>query len=105
MGEKTPKETISGLNPVIGHLRIFGCQVYIHVPLEKRTKLEPSRQKGIFVGYNETSKAYRIFIPVQQKKVVSRDVKFEENLASRKSRDLPQVEEDEEQEVPKGENH
>jgi hypothetical protein len=103
LGEKTPKETISRLNPVIGHLRIFGCQFYIHVPVEKRTKLEPSRQKGIFVGYNETSKAYRIFIPVQQKKVVSRDVKFEENLASRKSRETSAVTKDEEQQAPKDE--
>jgi hypothetical protein len=103
LGEKTPKETISGLNPEIGHLRIFGCQVYIHVPVEKRTKLEPSRQKGIFVGYSETSKAYRIFIPVQQKKVVSRDVKFEENLASRKSRETSTVTKDEEQQAPKDE--
>jgi hypothetical protein len=71
------------------HLRIFGCPVYIHVPVEKRTKLEPSREKGIFLGYIETSKAYRIFIPAQRKIVVRRDVKFEENLASRKSHELP----------------
>jgi hypothetical protein len=35
------------------------------------------------VGYNETSKDYKIFIPAQRKIVVSRYVKFEENLASR----------------------
>jgi transposase InsO family protein len=63
LGDKTPEEAFSGVKPEIGHLRIFGCPVYIHVPVEKRTKLEPSGQKGIFVGYNETSKAYMIFIP------------------------------------------
>jgi hypothetical protein len=25
--------------------------VYIHIPKEKRTKLEPSEKKGTFVGY------------------------------------------------------
>jgi hypothetical protein len=40
--------------------------------VEKRMKLEPSRHKGIFVGYNETSKAYKIFIPVQRKTIVSK---------------------------------
>jgi hypothetical protein len=30
------------VKPEIGHLRIFGCLVYIHVPVEKRMKLEPS---------------------------------------------------------------
>jgi hypothetical protein len=34
---------------------------------------------------------------------VSRDLNFEENLASRKSHELPPLEEDEEQVAPKGE--
>jgi hypothetical protein len=46
----------------VGHFRIFGCPVYIHVPKEKMTKLDPSRIKGTFVGYNESSKAYQIYI-------------------------------------------
>jgi hypothetical protein len=57
----------------------------MHVPMEKRTKLDPSGQKGIFVVYSETSKDFRIFIPMLRKIVVSRDVNFEENLASRRS--------------------
>jgi hypothetical protein len=71
LGDTTLEEAFIGVNPEIVHLRIFGCPVYIHVPMEKRTKLEPSGEKGIFVGYNETSKAYRIFIPAQWKIVVS----------------------------------
>jgi hypothetical protein len=63
LGDKTPEEVFTVVKPEISHLRIFGCLVYIHVPVEKRTKLEPSREKGIFVGYNKTSKAYKIFIP------------------------------------------
>jgi hypothetical protein len=89
LGDKTLEESFIGVKPENLHLKIFGCPVYIHVPMEKRTKLEPSGEKGIFVGYNEISKAYRIFIPVQQKTMMSRDVKFEENLASRKSHVLP----------------
>jgi transposase InsO family protein len=86
---KTPEEAFTGSRPEIGHLRIFGCPVYIHIPVEKRTKLHPSGERGILVGYSEDSKAYRVFFPDQRKTVVSRDVKFEENLASRKSQDLP----------------
>jgi hypothetical protein len=88
------------VKPEMGHLRIFGCPIYIHVPVEKRTNLEPSGQKGIFLGY-ETSKAYRIFIPAQRKTVVRRDVKFEENLTSRRSQESSTVTEDEEQQAPK----
>ena len=47
----------------VSHLRIFGFPVYIHIPKEKRTKLDPSGKKGIFVGYSESSKAYRIYFP------------------------------------------
>ena len=28
----TPKEAFKGVKPEVGHLRIFGCPVYIHVP-------------------------------------------------------------------------
>jgi hypothetical protein len=63
LGDKTLKEAFSGVKPEIGHLRIFSCLVYIHVPVEKRIKMEPSIHKGIFARYNETSKAYKIFIP------------------------------------------
>jgi hypothetical protein len=62
LGEKTLEEEFIVVSLKIGHLRIFGSLVYIHVPVEKRTSKEPSGEKGIFVGYNETSKFYRIFI-------------------------------------------
>jgi hypothetical protein len=61
--EKTPEEVVTGIKPSIDHLRIFGSPVYIHIPKEKRTKLEPSGKKGTFVGYSETSKDYIIYIP------------------------------------------
>ena len=50
------------LKPNRSHLRLSGCPIYIHIPKEKRTKLEPSRKKGIFIGYSETTKGYRIYI-------------------------------------------
>ena len=41
---------------------------------------------GVFVGYNESTKAYRIYIPGQRKIELSRDVTFEEDIASQRSR-------------------
>ena len=32
--------------------------MYMHVPKERRLKLEPSGNKGTFVGYNETLNAF-----------------------------------------------
>jgi hypothetical protein len=83
----TPKEAFTGVKPEVGHFRIFGCPVYFHVPKEKRTKLDPSNRKGTFVGYSESSKAYRIYVPGQRQIEVSRDVTFEEEIAFRRSRE------------------
>ena len=60
--------------------------MYIHIPKEKRTKLDPSGRKGIFIGYNETSKAYRIYFPGFKKIDISRDVTFDEDLTYFNSR-------------------
>jgi hypothetical protein len=84
--DKTPEEVFLGIKPEVGHIRIFGCPVYIHVPKEKRTKMEPSGKKGIFVGYNENSKDYRIHVPGQRKIEVIRDVTFHEEATFKKSR-------------------
>jgi hypothetical protein len=61
--DKTLEEAFTSVRLEIGHLRIFGCPVYIRVLVEKRTKLEPSGEKGILVGYSEDSKTYRVFMP------------------------------------------
>jgi hypothetical protein len=41
LGNKTPEEVFIGKKQEVNHLRIFGCPVFIHVPKEKRAKLEP----------------------------------------------------------------
>jgi hypothetical protein len=64
---KTPEEMFSGEKPKVIHFRIFFCHIFVHVPKEKRTNLDPSGRKGIFVGYSETSKAYKIYIPSHRK--------------------------------------
>jgi hypothetical protein len=76
----------------------------VFVPKEKRTKLEPSGKKGTFVGYNETSKAYKIYIPGQHQIEVSRDVTFDEEVTFRRSRESHMEIDSEEQEAPKDEN-
>jgi hypothetical protein len=83
----TPEEAFTGVKPEVGYFRIFGCPVYFHIPKEKRSKLEPSGIKGTFVGYNESLKAYRIYILGQRQIEVSRDVIFEEEIAFRRSRE------------------
>jgi len=88
MGKETLEEAFIGEKLDVGHLRIFGCLFYIHVPKYKRMKMEPSSKKGIFMGYSETSKAYNIYIPGERHIEVSSDVSFHEYVSFKSSKEL-----------------
>jgi hypothetical protein len=60
--------------------------VFIHIPKEKRKKLDPLGKKGIFMGYYEVSKAFRIYIPGQHHIDINRDVTFDEDAVLKKSK-------------------
>jgi len=62
---------------------------YCHILDEKRSKLDQATEKGYLVGYNETSKAYKIYVPGTRKIVVRQDAKFMENRAFKKFREMP----------------
>ena len=85
--DKTPEEAFPGEKLEVAHLRIFGCPMYIHVPKDKRMKMEPFGKKGTFVNYSETSKAYRIYVPSQKQIEVSKDVTFDEETTFHRSRE------------------
>ena len=76
---KTPEKVFSIKKLESSHLRIFGCPVYIHIPKDKRTKLDPLGKKGIFVGYNDLSKYYIKSFPRVKKINTSQDVTFDED--------------------------
>ena len=59
--------------------------MFVHIPKEKRTKLDPSEKKGIFVRYCEVSKAFKIYIPGYHHMKISRDVTFDEDTTLKKS--------------------
>ena len=82
----TPKEVLFGKKPEVSHLKIFGCHVFIHIPEDKRTKLDPSGKQGLFVGYYEVSKAFRIYISGFHHINISRDVTFDEEIALKRYR-------------------
>ena len=86
---KTPEEVFTNKKPNVSHFRIFGCPVYFHVPKEKRSKLDASGKKGTFVGYSETSKAYRIYMFGKREVEISHDVTFNEDVSLGKVKDLP----------------
>ena len=62
-------------------------------------KLQPSTKKENFVGYNESSKAYIIYILGSRHIEVSRDVTFEEEMVVWKGRGSDMEIDDEELEM------
>eukprot|EP00253_Pinus_taeda_P033936 PITA_33936 len=48
--DKTPQEVWTGKKPSLSYLRVFGCDAYVYVPKEKRTKLDSKSKKSIFIG-------------------------------------------------------
>jgi len=79
--DKTPIEAWSGRKPSAKHLRVFGSICYIHVPDQRRHKLEDKTIRGIFLGYSTQSKGYRVYNLQTKKLVISRDVEIDENAS------------------------
>jgi len=77
----TLEEKFTGKKPDVSHLKVFGCIAYIHVPDEKRSKLDPKAKKCIFIGYSSEQKGYRCFNLSTQKLQVSKDVVFDEMVS------------------------
>eukprot|EP00253_Pinus_taeda_P029257 PITA_29257 len=76
--DKTPQEVWTGKKPSLSHLRLFGLDAYVHVPKEKRTKLESKFEKCIFIGYKDGFKGYKLWNLVSRKVVYNRHVVFRE---------------------------
>src|SRR5689334_16283469 len=59
----TPVEAFGAGKPKLQHLRVFGCTAYVHIPQQKRHKLDQKALKCILVGYSTENKAYRLWNP------------------------------------------
>jgi hypothetical protein len=72
VGLCTPYEVLYGSPPNIGRLRQWGCKTYSLIPSASRRKNFASRaHSGFIVGYAEQKTGYKIFVPEQNKIIVS----------------------------------
>ena len=74
---KTPYEAWHGRAPAVSYLRTFGCVAYTR-ELGHLRKLDDRGKAGVFIGYAEGAKAYRVLDPATGRVKVSRDVVFDE---------------------------
>jgi hypothetical protein len=95
LDDKTPQEVWTGKEPSLTHLKVFGCDAYVHVPKENKSKLDKKDEKCIFIEYKYGLKGYNIWNPETKKVVYSRDVVFREMMDVVKQKVLPSKEEPE----------
>jgi hypothetical protein len=69
--DKAPQEVWTGKKPSLTHIKVFGCETYVHVPKENKSKLDMKVEKCIFVGYIDGLKGYKIWNPENKKVMYS----------------------------------
>ena len=74
----TAYELVTGKNPRLDRIRLFGSLSFAHVPQEKRKKLDDTNRRGIVVACNGNSQ-HKIWCPSKREPFLSRHVKILEN--------------------------
>lgn len=67
--------------PDLSHMRVFGSLCWYVVPNKKVKKLDHRSRKAKLMGYSNKSKGYKLWDVELSKFVVSRDVKFDEEMS------------------------
>uniref|UniRef100_A0A6V7IJ77 Retrovirus-related Pol polyprotein from transposon TNT 1-94 n=1 Tax=Bracon brevicornis TaxID=1563983 RepID=A0A6V7IJ77_9HYME len=86
--EKTSFEIFTGKIPDVTNFQEFGSEVFVLNTDPTKNKLEAKSKKGIFLGYSEEAKGYRVWVDEDKRVIVSRDVKF----PKRNNEELPRIE-------------
>ena len=79
---KTPYEIFKGRKPNIAYFRVFGCKCFVlNNGKEHLGKFDSKADEGIFLGYSQTSKTYRIYNKRTKTIEESVHVKFDEMIS------------------------
>ena len=76
--ELTPYKILVGSKVI---LKVFESIAYVHIPNEKRQKLNAKSEKCILVGYSSEQKGYKCLNPLTRAVRVGQDVVFDESTS------------------------
>lgn len=82
LGDKSPHEVLTGKKVDLSGIRIFGSEMYVHVPDNMRKKWEPKSKKMILVGYLTDVHGYRVYNPSTGKVSIVRHAKVNERMST-----------------------
>ncbi|GJY43095.1 retrovirus-related pol polyprotein from transposon TNT 1-94 [Tanacetum coccineum] len=78
---KTPYELLRGRKPNVEYFHVFGSLCYPTNDRDDLGKMKPKANIGVFIGYSETSKGFRIYNRRTKKIMETIHVKFDELTA------------------------
>ncbi|GKE82929.1 retrovirus-related pol polyprotein from transposon TNT 1-94 [Tanacetum coccineum] len=78
---KTPYELIKGRKPNFQYFHVFGSLCYPTNDRDDLGKMKPKADIGIFVGYSESSRGFRVYNRRTRKIMETIHVKFDELMA------------------------
>ncbi|VVA24986.1 PREDICTED: Retrovirus-related Pol poly from [Prunus dulcis] len=76
---KCAEEVWSNKSIDYSNLKVFGCSAYALIPSDERSNLNPKSLECIFISFESGVKGYKLWDPGNQKKILSKDVVFDEN--------------------------
>ncbi|CAM6100214.1 unnamed protein product [Calypogeia fissa] len=77
----TPFQLLYNSKPDLSDFKVIECTAYVKLPKEKCNKLSAQAICYVLVGYDDQSKAYRVYHPSSRKIYISKDVLFDESTA------------------------
>ena len=75
----TSYEMLTGRKPRVDHIRVFGSKTWVHVPKEKRKKLDTKAREGVILACYDNSQ-YKVWMKYSGKPVMARHVRVLENV-------------------------
>jgi hypothetical protein len=96
-----PEEAWTGKKVNYSFLKTFGCEAFVHIDKENRTKLEEKSKKCTFIGYGVNDFGYRLWDYENHKIIRSRDVIFNGKKQEKEKPEYTVLDEIIEKEIPK----
>lgn len=75
----TPHEAWTNEKPSLAHMRVIGCVAWVHIPKEKRKKLNERSKKCYLIGYIGTN-IFKVWNPATKRVEKTSHVDFDETM-------------------------
>jgi transposase InsO family protein len=87
----TPYEMMYHRKPDVSHLRTFGCNAYPLIDESQRKKLDDRAERMIFVGYESTTKNFRLWDPEGKRVITAKHIDWNESDTHASVQKIPEI--------------